>query len=110
MKYLFLSFVFGLFCIQVTAQKAIVKTSFEVNGNCNMCRKTIEKAAKINGVASAKWHVNNHILELVYDSTLVSLDKIQLRIAAAGYDTPAYRANDETYAKLHACCQYDRKK
>lgn len=75
-----------------------------------MCRKTIEKAAKINGVASAKWHVNNHILELVYDSTLVSLDKIQLRIAAAGYDTPAYRANDETYAKLHACCQYDRKK
>ena len=94
----------------LSAQQTLAKTSIEVNGNCNMCRKTIEKAARTDGVKKASWDVKTHELDLVYDSTKVSLDMIQLRIAAAGYDTPAHRANDATYSKLHSCCQYERKK
>ncbi|MFN8332751.1 MAG: hypothetical protein U0T81_16310 [Saprospiraceae bacterium] len=50
------------------------------------------------------------MLDVVYDSNVMTVDRIQLRIAAAGYDTPAYRANDEMPAKLRTCCQYERKK
>lgn len=99
----FLSFSLKAQTIWETAQ-------FEVMGNCNMCKKTIEKAASINGVKKAKWDKKTKVLSLSFDPKKTNLDKIQLHIAAVGYDTPKYRANDETYEALHTCCHYDRKK
>ena len=38
-----------------TAEAKTVKTTFEVKGNCDMCQKRIEKAAKsVKGVTSAR--------------------------------------------------------
>ncbi|MCC6816226.1 MAG: hypothetical protein IT267_07440 [Saprospiraceae bacterium] len=92
------------------AKDPLTKVTIEVNGNCNMCKKNIEKAAKLEGVKKAKWDVETHELKLEFDPKIITLDQIQLRIAAVGYDTPAYKANNSTYNNLHECCQYERKK
>ncbi len=84
-------------------------TEIEVGGNCGMCKKKIEAAARVEGVKEARWNQKTKILKLKYNPSVVSLDQIQLRIAAAGYDTPKFRANDETYEALHECCHYPRK-
>ncbi len=99
-----------LFSSLAFTKEPLVKNSIEVNGNCNMCKKAIEKAAKLDGVSKAKWDVKLHQLELEFNPNKISLDQIQLRIAAVGYDTPLYKANDNTYNQLHHCCQYPRKK
>lgn len=74
-----------------------------------MCKKKIETAADIDGVKNAHWNKKTKILILEYDTIKTSIEKIQIRIAATGYDTPLYRANDEKYKALHHCCQYPRK-
>lgn len=109
------SFFLGLFTLVFFsfsgfAQKA--KTSSEnikVWGNCGMCKKTIETAAKSAGVTEANWNEETKILAVSYNPSKSNNQKIQKAIAAVGYDTQDFTAPDEAYVKLHACCQYDRK-
>jgi hypothetical protein len=100
-----------LFCSQsAIAQKAeLKKESIKVWGNCDMCRKNIETAAKNAGATSANWNTETKMLALNFNSAKSSSQKIQKAIAAAGYDTKDFTASDEAYYKLHSCCQYDRK-
>lgn len=93
---------------QALAQSTAVVDSFKVNGNCEMCKERIEKAAKAQGVVSAEWNMDSHWLVINYDSSVVSLDSIQKKIAEVGHDTPSYRATDAAYAGLHKCCKYER--
>lgn len=79
-----------------------------VSGNCEMCKKTIEKAAKSGGATKAEWDVDAKILAVTYNSSSTNAAKIQQSIAAAGYDTRDVKANDKAYSKLPHCCQYDR--
>jgi mercuric ion binding protein len=90
---------------------AITKTeSIKVWGECETCQAAIEKAAKVVGVTKASWDKNTKILSLVYDPSKISNDDIQKKIAAIGYDTEKYKADDKVFAKLNACCKYERKK
>ncbi|MEI6410556.1 MAG: heavy-metal-associated domain-containing protein [Bacteroidota bacterium] len=83
---------------------------FEVWGNCGMCKKTIETAAKkVKGVKTAKWDVKTHQFTATYNPAKTDVDKIHAAIAKAGYDTDKVRGNDKAYKNLEACCQYDRK-
>jgi copper chaperone CopZ len=94
-----------------TAKAQDVKTdSFKVWGNCGMCKKTIEKAAKGDGVEKAEWNRETKIFTLVYSPAVTSNEKIQKAIAAAGYDTEKFTGDDKAYEKLPGCCHYDRKK
>ena len=87
------------------------KETFKVWGNCDMCKTTIEKSLKsIKGVKSGKWNVASKKMTVKYDAAKVSLDEIKKTIAKVGYDTEEHRASDETYNKLHHCCQYERPK
>lgn len=89
--------------------KFAVKTStFKVFGNCGMCKKTIEGAAKNSGATYASWNVDTKMMTVKY-SAKTSEDKIQKGIADAGYDNEKYTGNDEAYNNLDGCCQYDRK-
>ena len=93
-----------------TVKNAKTET-FEVWGNCGMCKKTIEKAANsVKGVGTAVWDVDKKIMTLTYDSIKTNTTKVQQAIAAAGYDTPLAKGDDKAYTNLHECCQYDRKK
>jgi periplasmic mercuric ion binding protein len=110
-----LSFCCILFCSAWTfAQEsnpanADKKETIKVWGNCGMCKKTIETAAKKAGATTADWSTETRMLAVAYNPAKSSNQKIQKAVAAAGYDTKDFTASDETYNKLHFCCQYDRK-
>ncbi len=89
------------------AQTDSTKT-FEVAGNCGLCKKRIEAAAGIDGVKTAVWDVKTHHLTVNYNSKKVKLETIQKAIAKVGHDTPLFKAPDEIYEKLHECCLYER--
>lgn len=86
-----------------------VKEKFKVWGNCGMCNKKITTAAKsVEGVLSAKWSSETQMMVVKFNSELTTLEDIQMKIAAIGYDTEKYKAKDEVYENLHHCCKYDR--
>lgn len=82
--------------------------TLKVSGECGMCKKKIEKAAKEAGASYALWSTQTKVLTIRYNSLSTNSAKIQQNVANAGYDTPDYKATDEAYNKLDECCQYDR--
>jgi len=89
--------------------KDLAHDTFHVNGNCEMCKSTIEKAAKgIEGVEMADWNINSKQMHVSYNDDKVKLGEIHLAIADAGYDTEKEKASKEAYGNLPACCQYTR--
>jgi hypothetical protein len=82
--------------------------NLKVAGECGMCKKKIEKAAKTAGASYAVWNTESKILTVKYAGTATSKAKIEQAIADAGYDTPDVKATDEAYKKLDGCCQYER--
>lgn len=107
---LWLATVFCLLSAHSYADEPTTKTSFKVSGNCEMCKKRIEKAASVKGVKSAVWNQDNGIMTVTFTPSLISLSQIQQRIADAGHDTEKFPANETAYNKLHKCCKYERKK
>ncbi|WP_291132850.1 heavy-metal-associated domain-containing protein [Flavobacterium sp. UBA7682] len=86
------------------------KYDIEVNGNCEMCKKRIEKAAfSVSGVKSAEWHIDDHTLHLIINEEKCSLMDVKKAIAKVGHDTDEVKATEEDYQKLHGCCLYERK-
>ncbi|MBL0014307.1 MAG: cation transporter [Flavobacterium sp.] len=87
------------------------KHSIEVNGNCEQCKKRIEKAAySVSGVKSAVWSVETHQLSLIVNEEKTSISVVKKAIAKVGHDTDEEKATDEVYDNLHHCCRYERKK
>jgi hypothetical protein len=99
--------IISIISVNLFAQSTKTDT-IHVYGNCGMCKKTIEKAAKGGGVSLAIWNKDTKKLLLTYDPTKTSSDDVEKRIAASGYDTEKYRADDDAYNKLEQCCQYKR--
>lgn len=86
------------------------KYDIEVTGNCEMCKKRIEKAAfSVPGVKSAVWHAEDQMLHLVINEEKTNVLLVEKNIAKAGHDTKDVKASDGEYANLHGCCQYERK-
>lgn len=83
--------------------------TFKVWGNCEMCKETIEGSLKVDGISKADWNVDTKIMSVNFDSTKISLDKIQKNIAMVGYDNDKFKGDDKAYSELPECCQYDRK-
>lgn len=106
LKLFLLTFLSILLTQLVNAQKKAA--TFKVAGECGMCKKKIETAAKSAGATYAVWNETSKVLSVKYNSQSVTEAKIQENIAAVGYDTPSYKASDEAYNKLHDCCKYER--
>lgn len=81
----------------------------KVNGNCGMCKRTIEKAGNVKNEAQVVWDTDNQRATITYDAEKTAMDTVLKRIAQVGYDNEKYLAPDDVYANLHDCCQYDRK-
>lgn len=85
------------------------KVDVEVKGNCDMCKKRIEKAAfGVKGVKSAEWHSDDQMLHLIIDENKTDALKVEEAVAKAGHDTKDVKATQDNYDSLHGCCQYDR--
>lgn len=88
------------------AGTTITKT-LRVSGNCNMCKKNIEKPLKaMDGVESAAWDKTTKQLTVTFAPEKTSTENIRAAVLAAGYDTDTLRAPDAAYAKLPKCCKY----
>jgi copper chaperone CopZ len=79
-----------------------------INGNCGMCKATIEEAALQEGVAMAEWDKKTRVALITFDSTRTTVDAVLGRIAAAGYDNEKALAGDTVYGDLPHCCHYER--
>ena len=82
--------------------------TLKVSGECGMCKKKIEKAAKEAGASYALWNMDSKILTIKYNKASTNTAKIEKKIAGVGYDTPDFKATEEAYKKLDDCCQYER--
>ncbi len=106
--FILLSVMITFFSANTFAKDMVTKTSFKVNGNCDMCKKRIEKAAKTEGVKTAVWNVDTHMLTTTFVPGKITVEQIEQNIAKVGYDTEKYKANDAAYKQLPQCCQYER--
>ena len=104
--------VLAVFLLATVVAFAGNKTEkFKVYGNCGMCETRIEKAANgVDGVAKADWNKDTKIMEVTFDESKTSKDKIEKAIAKVGHDTDMLKANDEAYRDLPGCCKYERPK
>jgi len=84
--------------------------SFKVYGNCEMCQTRIENAVREEGASSASWNTETKMLTVTYDPSKTNKDKLSKKLASVGHDTEKYKAPDDVYDKLPACCHYDRAK
>ncbi|GAA4461197.1 hypothetical protein GCM10023093_05420 [Nemorincola caseinilytica] len=99
--------------LMLAATFAMAQTKNEkikVSGNCGMCAKKIETAAKDAGATKATWDKKTKVLSVTYDAAKTTNDGIQKKVASVGYDTEKYTADMEVYKNLHECCQYDNKR
>ena len=96
--------IFSLMAFKNIQKPTTVK--FKVFGNCPQCKERIELALDVKGVKSAEWNVDTKILEVVFITDKISLEKIHLLIANSGHDTEKAKAPDNVYLKLPDCCMY----
>lgn len=83
-----------------------ITTSFEVGGNCDMCKKRIESVLDKKGIYKAYYDLENHRLFLEYNSAAFTEIQIHNIIAAAGHDTDKVKADNLVYENLPGCCKY----
>lgn len=89
---------------QISKDTAVV---IRVAGSCEMCKERIETVVKARkGVRTADWNVNSQQLLVVYNPSVIAIEKIQCSIADAGHDNDFEKARDKVYEKLPACCRY----
>jgi len=94
----------------LSQEPIIADTVFTAYGNCSQCKNRIEKALNIKEVTFVKWNKDNKLVTVTYDSSAISLDSLQQRVAAVGHDTGKYMALDAVYQKLPSCCLYRNSK
>ncbi len=90
-----------------TSSEQIIRASFGVSGNCELCKDRIEKAAlSVNGVSKAVWDINKKNLDIIFDKGKTDVMTVQKAVAKAGHDTDMIKADDKVYAALPECCLY----
>tara|TARA_B100000963_G_scaffold195335_1_gene170050 strand:+ start:85 stop:423 length:339 start_codon:yes stop_codon:yes gene_type:complete len=105
-KFTFLLLFIPLLSYSQTKEKN-ARDSFEVRGNCEMCKKRIESATlSLKGVKYVSWSPKSKNFSIIYNNTKVSIDDVKKRIADVGHDNSLYKASDEAYENLHFCCKY----
>ncbi len=109
-KYIPLCIVCVLLGSGALAQSSTVITeTFYVSGNCEMCKERIEHSAlSFKAAIQASWNIKTGQLTVAFDSALISKTAIQKKVAWAGHDNESFKASEEIYKSLPACCHYQR--
>ncbi|WP_338408981.1 heavy-metal-associated domain-containing protein [uncultured Flavobacterium sp.] len=113
MKKIILVLILSIIGIGAQAQEKTnnknAEVVFKTSGNCDMCKKRIEKAAfSVKGVKNAEWLVDDQEIYLIIDENKCTKEDVAKAIAKAGHDNAMAKTSDETYDALHGCCQYKR--
>lgn len=107
-KKIYTTTILSLFFLAFVQAQTDSTRTLTVAGNCAMCKKRIETAAKMHGVETAIWNAGDNLLQIKYNPQKVQLEAIKKNIAQVGHDVDNLVATDEAYAKLHECCMYPR--
>jgi len=107
-KKIYTTTILSLFFLAFVQAQTDSTRTLTVAGNCAMCKKRIETAAKMHGVETAIWNAGDNLLQIKYNPQKVQLEAIKKNIAQVGHDVDNLVATDESYAKLHECCMYPR--
>ncbi len=101
-----------LFFLGTTMLFSQAKTeSVKVDGNCGVCKKRIEKAAKsVDGVSMAIWSKETKIMEVTFDSTKTTFVAVQMAVAKSGHNNGKFKVDEKVYDSLPECCRYHRAK
>ncbi len=91
-----------------SAMMTTTTDTLKVLGNCSMCKARIEKAALEAGADKAAWDAKTQKLVVAYDPSKTDTDSLSKKLASVGHDTEKYKAPDDVYEKLPACCHYER--
>lgn len=102
---LFILFTIPILCY---SQEHIKTVSFTVSGSCGMCKDRIETTMLYEKATKAQWDIKTHILTISFDSTKTNKQHLQKKLAEVGHDNGDYKATDEVYNNLPACCHYER--
>ena len=106
-KIIFFLFLFLSLHFYVQAQTpGIVTDVFRVEGVCASCKNRIEKALKIDGITTAEYKVENKMLTVTYDPSIIKLESIHAKMAGVGHDTELAKADEKVYNALPDCCLY----
>ena len=100
--------LFALTATNKLFSQTIKNETVKVSGNCGMCKKKIEKAAKSAGAKTASWDAEKQSLSVSFPDGKTNLLKIETAIAEVGYDTQDVLATAEAYEALPGCCKYER--
>ncbi|MDR2087134.1 MAG: efflux RND transporter periplasmic adaptor subunit [Dysgonamonadaceae bacterium] len=85
----------------------VVHATLTVQGNCDMCKTTIETAARSeSGVRAAEWDGESKVLHLQFEEGKTSVENISKAIAKTGYDTEKDKGDNAAYEALPPCCRY----
>jgi len=103
-----LSIAFAAFTTSYAQIKNTKTETVKIYGNCEMCKKTIEKAGTIKNIAAVNWKEDTKLASITYDVTKTNQDEILKRVALAGYDSDKFLAPVDVYNNLPGCCQYNR--
>ena len=83
------------------------KVTFEVKGNCGMCKSRIEKvSSKVKGVKYASWDIQSKELTLILNENKCTPHDVKKAIAGIGHDTDSTKADDDIYNDLPPCCKF----
>ncbi len=108
------SLIAAVALLSSTACQAQIKnattTTVKVNGNCSMCKTTIESAAFNKKMSKADWNETTKMATITYDSNKTNVEEVLKKIALSGYDNDLFLAPDATYNNLPDCCRYPRER
>lgn len=84
----------------------VIHTYLIVQGNCDICKDRIEKAAlSVNGVCFANWNISDGKLSLTFDPHKTDMDEISLAITHIGHDTNLHKASHDVQGQMQDCCK-----
>lgn len=102
----FFVMVITSYSAQAQTSSILLKDTFTVYGNCEMCKKNIETSVQsLPGVAAVFWNLKNQLLTIAYDSSKVGIDTLHTTISLKGYKTSLLPANVKGYQALPFCCK-----
>ena len=85
-----------------TKKNKNLKYTTEVNGNCEQCKKRIEKAAfSVPGVKTASWDISSHQLTVILNEEKSSPEDLKKENEKVGHDTKEVKATQTDYDNLH---------
>jgi len=96
--------------VGLIAEAQTTTLTFTVDGNCGMCKETIEKAALDAHAEKAIWNKKTKKIKVKFDQLKTTEEKIKKNIANAGYSVDNFKANENAYNNLPNCCKYKDKK